>query len=238
MPDPLHGPQSRPIKGIDLGQALILFAHEKLVISSKAPGIREHVTVHFGPASKILDVHQTHTAADGTKTYQTLFEITHAGLERMLKELAGPIVESLMSVARPLTPEYMEKLRLTAIVGPLPTQANLAPAIEVHKRRLTINEKEIAAEYSVPQYIDELYDLGEGEIFILISRANRRNPHRVGFRFPITDDRNRRRLVWFPDRQIAREIECIETLLGHTAARYGNRQQHTSDPPAARESCG
>src|SRR5271170_4238692 len=134
MPDPLHDPQSRPPKGIDLDEALVIFAHEKLVISSKAPGAREHLTVHFGPQSGVLDVHQTHTAADGTKTYQTLFEITHTGLERMMQELAGPIIESLMSVARPLTPEYMEKLRLTAIVGPLPTQANLAPAIEVRKR--------------------------------------------------------------------------------------------------------
>jgi hypothetical protein len=237
MPDPLHGPQSRPPKGIDLGEALVLFAHEKLVISSKAPGAREHLTVHFGPQSGVLDVHQTHTAADGTKTYQTLFKIAYTDLERMMQELAGPIVESLRSVARPLTLEYMEKLGIGAIVGPLPTQANLGAAIEVRKRRLTINDEKLAAEYSAPKYLDELYDLEEGKMFILISRANRRNPHRVGFGFPVTDRGGRRRLVWLPDRRLAQEIERIETLLGNVASRYGNKP-HTNDPPTAGESCG
>jgi hypothetical protein len=73
-------------------------------------------------------------------TYQTLLKIPHTDLERIMQERAGPIIESLMRMARPLTPEYMEKRGLGAIVGPLPTQANLGAAIEVRKCRLAINE--------------------------------------------------------------------------------------------------
>jgi hypothetical protein len=221
MPDPLHGPESRPPKGIDLGEVLLHFASEKLVISSKAVGAREHLTVHFGPASRVLDIHKTRTAADGTKTYQTLFEITHDNLERMVQELACPILESLMGVARPLTPEYMQKRGIGALVGPVPTQANLGAAIEVRKRRLTVNEKRLAAEYSVPKYLDELYNLEEGEMFILITRVNRGNPRRVGFGFPLTDHRNRRRLVWIPDRLLEEQLDRLSELFQTALAKFG-----------------
>lgn len=108
----------------------------------------------------------------------------------------------------------MEKLGIGAIVGPLPTRANLEAAIDMRKRRLTVNEEKLAAEYSVPNYLDELYDLGEGKILILISRANRRNLHRVGFGFPVTDRRGRRRLVWLLDRRLAQGIDPVLKLNG------------------------
>jgi hypothetical protein len=216
-----NNPLPRAVKAIDLGEALVHFANEKLVVSSKAVGASEHLTVHFGPASKELDVHKTYTAGDGTKTYQTLFKIAYTDLERLMQELSGPIIESLMSMARPLTLEYMERLGMGAIVGPLPTQANLGVAIEVRKRRLIVNEDKLAGQYSVPKYLDELYDLEEGKIFFLVSRANRRKPHRVGFGFPVTDQRNRRRLVWIPDKVMDEQMDRLSELFQTATVKYG-----------------
>jgi hypothetical protein len=204
-----------------LGDALVSFARDKLVLSSKAAGASEHITVHFGPVSKELDVHKTWTASGGVKTYQTLFKIAHADLERVMLELAAPILESLRSVARPLTLEYMERLNIGVIVGPLPTQANIAAAIEVRKRRLTINENKLATLYSVPKFLEELYSLKEGEIFILIAHANRRNAHRIGFGFPVTDQRNRRQLVWIPDKTLEEEMNRLGELLRQSGLRHG-----------------
>lgn len=210
----------RAVKAIDLGEVLVHFARAKLVISPKSVGAREHFTVHFGPVSKALDVHKTQTTANGAKTYQTLLKITHVDLERMMQELIGPVVESLMYMARPLTLEFMEKMRMGAMVGPTPTQANVTAAVEVRKRRLTINEEKLAAEYSVPKFLDELYDLEEGKIFILISHSNRRHTHRVGFGFPVSDQRNRRRLVWIPDKVMNEQLDRLEKLFQTAAAKY------------------
>lgn len=212
---------TRPPKGAELGDMLIFFAKQKLVISSKAVGTTEHLTQHFGPTSKILDLHKAYTATDGTKTHETLFEISHGNLERMMQELGRPFIESLMGVARPLTLEYMEKHGIGAIVGPLPTQNNLASAINVHKGRITINNAKLAAEYHVPKYIDELYGLEEGKIFILISCARRRNPRRVGIGFPVVDQQNRCRLVWVPDKSLADQIERMTASFQTTAAKFG-----------------
>lgn len=222
MPTSPSKPLRRAVKAIDLGGALLHFANDKLVISSKAMGASEHLTVHFGPSSKQFDVHKTRTATNGTKTYQTLFKIAHTDLEQLMQELAGPLVESLMSMARPITPQYMEKMGIGVIVGPLPTQAYLGAAIDIdaRKRRTAINERELAAEYSVPKYLDELYDLGEGKIFILVSRANRSNPHRVGFGFPVTDRRNRRRLVWIPDKVMEQQLDRLSELFQTATVKY------------------
>jgi hypothetical protein len=220
-PDSAHNPSPRPPKGVELGDMLILFAKQKLVISSKAVGTNEHLTLHFGPTSKILDLHKTYTATDGTKTHETLFEISHGNLECMMQDLAGPFIESLMGLARPLTLEYMEKHGIGAIVGPLPTQDNLAATIDKHKGRITINNEKLAVEYHAPQYIDELYGLEEGKIFILISRARRRNARRIGFGFPVTDQRNRRRLVWIPDKELADQFDRMSVLLQSAAGKFG-----------------
>jgi hypothetical protein len=223
-------PLPRAVKAIDLGEAWVHFAKEKLVVSSKAVGASEHLTVHFGPISKELDVHKTHTAADGVKTYETLFKIAHKDIELMMEELAAPILESLISVARPLTLEYMERQGMGAIVGPLPTQANLGAAIDVRKRRLTINEEKFAAEYSTPKYLDELYDLEEGKIFILICRANRRDAHRVGFGFPVTDRRSRRRLVWIPDKVLEKQLDRLSELFQAAALKYATVHNFSPQP--------
>jgi hypothetical protein len=77
---------ARP-KGVVLGEALLLFVKDKLLLLSKSPETREHLTVHFGPASKVLDIHKTRIAARGSRAYETLFRITHENLGRMLEEL-------------------------------------------------------------------------------------------------------------------------------------------------------
>jgi len=218
-PSPTISPPA--VKAVDLGEALLSFARDKLVLSTKVVGASEHITMHFGPASKEMDVHKTRTAPDGAKAYETLFKIAHANLEQMMLELAGPILESLSSVARPLTLEYMERLNIGVIVGPLPTRDNLAPAMEVHSRRLTINEKKLATLYSVPKLLDELYDLEEGRIFILITHANRRKAHRVGFGFPITDRLNRRQLVWVPDKVMHEQMNRLGDLIRSAAMKFG-----------------
>jgi len=209
----------RAPKGVDLGDLLMLFAKDKLVMSAK--GAHDHLTLHFGPKSKVLDLHKTYTTTDGSRSHQTLFKITHENLQRLLEELAVPLLEGLMSTTRPLTPSYMHERRYGAIVGPLPTQANLARAIEVRRRRLTINDEKLAAEYRVPRYIDELYDLADGKIFVLVSYANRGKPRRVGFGFPVTGKRRRPRLIWIPDRLLEKQIDRLGELLFATAVRLG-----------------
>jgi hypothetical protein len=198
-----------------------MFARDKLVLTSKAPNTREHLTVHFGPSSRVLDIHKTRIAADGSRTYQTVFRITHDNLARMFEELAAAVFAGLMSAVRPLAPYYMVRSHYGAIVGPLPTQTNLGAALEMRKRRLTINDKELAKAYRVPRYLDELYELKEGEVFILMSHAKRLKPRRVGFGFPVPGKRNRRRLIWIPDKLLQKQVDQLGEVLKAASTRFG-----------------
>jgi hypothetical protein len=177
--------------------------------------------VHFGPSSRVLDVHKTRLTADGLPEHQTLIQIRHEKLQRLLEEFAVPLTQALMSTVRYLTPSYIVRRRYTAVVGPLPTQGNLGAAIEMHRRRLTINDAKVASAYRVPRYLDELYSLQDGEIFILIASGKQKEPRRVGFGFPVAGKRGRARLIWISDKALERVINDLGNLLRMSATRLG-----------------
>ncbi len=210
----------RGVKGVDLGKAVLLFANDKCVLTSK--GTLEHFTLHLGPNSKVLDVHRTTIGADGSSTHVTLFSITHANLAAMMQELALPIAAALIGLAHPLSPERMAKRRVGAIVGLLPTGADMCALTRVDRRRLAVDRKKLISRTWAPEFLDELYDLEEGKIFALFWCPRGRRPRKIGYGFPVTDCRRHRRLIWIPDQRVAEAFQLVGNLLEDMAARYGS----------------
>src|SRR5258708_13671276 len=200
-----HGAQ-----GLDFGDAVFVVSNDKLVLASK--GTREHVTLHLGLNSKVLDVHRTIIFANGTSTHVPIFSITQANLATMMQELALPIADALIGLAQPLDLEWMTKRRIGAIVGLLPTGAGIASVTKVGRRKLIVDERQLIAQAWTPESLDDLYGLAEGEIFTLFSCLRGRRPRKLGYGFPVTDSRRHRRLVWIRDQRVAEAIERVRAL--------------------------
>ena len=209
-------------KGVDLGEAALVFAKDKLVVTSK--GAREHLTVHFGPNSRVLDIHKTYTG-NGSATHTTLFSLPHANLTAMMQEIALPLMKSLTGIIRPVDPAWMAKQQIGAIVGFLPTSANIAAVTNVRRQKLIIDAGKLAARIWTPEFLEDLYELEDGEIFTLLSCKNRRRPRRIGSGFPIIDRIGRRRLVWIPDQRVGEALKRVGAVLQDAAPKYGTFHQ-------------
>ncbi len=196
-----------------------MVANDKLVLTLK--GAREHVTLHFGPNSKVFDVHRTSIGADGATTHTTLFSMSHANLAAMLQEIALPLWKVLTGIVRPLHLDWMEKRKIWAIVGVLPTGDDLSAVSRVRRRRLIPDSRLLAARLWAPEFLDELYDLDDGQFFALVSTPKNRKPRKLGYGFNVTDWRGRSRLWWIPDQRMSAAISRSEALLKDAAARHG-----------------
>ncbi len=218
MPDSPHDPLPKGANGLDLGALVLAFARDKLVFTPK--GLPEHYTLHLGPNSKVIDIHKTTLRPDGTIEYLTLFSMTHERLLAMMDELAQPLGKLLMGLARPLSPAWMEKRRVGAIVGLVPTGNNIASIGQLRRRKFAIDPRRLAAHAWAPDFIDELYDI-DGKIFTLVLNQRNRTPRKIGYGFSVADARGKRRLVWIPDRSVAHAMERGSALLKNAAAKYG-----------------
>ena len=206
------------VNGIDLGELVLVLARNKLVFTPK--GTREHYTLHLGPDSKVIDLHKTILRADGTSEHLTLFSIPHGRLIAMMEELALPFFELLMGLARPLSPTWMDRRRVRAVVGLLPAGPDAHAVGRVRHRKFGIDPKKLAARTWAPDCIDELYKL-DGKIFTLFMAQKNRGLRKIGYGFPVTDARRKHRLLWIPDRSLAEAMQRGSALLTDTAAKYG-----------------
>lgn len=231
MKDPeLNGPRgSLPhgAKGFDLGEAAFLFADGKLVITAK--GSRDHLTVQFGAHSGVLDIHKKSTAADGSSQYVTLFTIPRDNLLAMLQEFGIPVLRAQMRALRRLRPGWMAKRRVGVVVGLSISESQISSEIstitKLRRQKLVVDPERLADRVWVPEFLDDLYDLPDGQTFTLLSCRKQRNHqrnHRVlGFGFKFTDGIGRPRLVWVPKRRVSQAFKGVEGLLERAARKYG-----------------
>lgn len=207
-------------KGVDLGQAVIVVARDKLVLSSK--NAQHHFTLHFGTNSQIMDIHRKCTAADGSVSYNTLFSISHDNLKLLLQEIGLPIMNALRGVLRPLGPGWMARRHVGAVVGLVPVESSeIQHVTRLRHKKLVIDQDKIASRAKIPEFLEDLYELPDGETFTLISCKNATRQKMIGVGFKFTTPAGQPRLVWFNNRRLFDEIERLGALFQDGAARYG-----------------
>lgn len=206
-------------KGFDLGGAVVALGRDKLVVASKTAG--HHLTVHFGSHSQVLDIHETCTGEDGSVTHTKLFEISHASLAAMLQEIALPAMRAFAGLLRPLRPGWMAKRRVGAVVGLLPAESEIPLVTRLRHRKLVVDPEKLAAQAWAPEFLDDLYELRDGQAFTLFSCKDPRRPRMIGIGFKFSDPTGRRRLVWISSRRVPEAFKGIHTLLADAAARHG-----------------
>jgi len=214
-----NNPLPHGARGLDLGEGVLVFAKNKIVVTAK--GACEHFTMHFGTDLQILDFHKTRKAADGSDIYTTLFTITHTNLAAMLQEIALPAVQALLGVLRPLRPGWMARKRVGAFVGLMPAESDIPAVTKIRRGKLVLDPDKLAAQVRAPEFLEDLYDLSDGQTFTLFACKNPSRPRRIGFGFKFTDPTGRRRLVWFRECQAVEAFKRIGTLLEAAAVKYG-----------------
>lgn len=207
------------LRGIDLGGVVIMCAHNKIVISPKASA--RHLTLHFGPRSREMDLHRTEQAAGGESTHERLFAITHTNFETLMREIAPTLVARLAGISRPLRPGWMIRNQIVAVVGMLPSEADWPRVTGVRKKRLFVDAEKLKANGRALDFPDELYDLPDSEGFSLFSCERAGATRAVGFGLKCTDELGRPRLIWVKNRDVGQAFRRIEDIFAQAARKYG-----------------
>lgn len=204
-------------RGVKIGDLSIIVANDKVVLSS--PG-QKHLTVHMGSSSGRLDIHESTTASDGSKTHETLFAITHTSMSVLLQELEAATAGPLLGLLRHLRPGWMVRQQVGAVLGLLPDDGPLADITRAHHQKLTVDAVKLARQIRAPDWIDELYALPPGKPFTLVS-YRRATPRIIGIGFTRRDDPDRPRLIWFPLDKLPRLATTMCAALRDLAMKYG-----------------
>jgi hypothetical protein len=215
-------PYSLPLgaKGIDFHEAVLMCARDKIVLSRRHA--KEHFTVHFGPHSGELDIHKTTRAPDGSFAHQRLYSIPHDRLAQLLEDIAPKVLDVFMKSVQPLDLRTLAKKRVVVVVGLLMTTAEIETVTDVRDGKLVLNPDKIAARAWIPEFLDELHELKDGEFFTLFE-DRRHAPRIVGHGFALTDAEGRHHLLRLSSRRLAAEIDRMTGLLLEAAAKYGTR---------------
>jgi len=96
------------------------------------------------------------------------------------------------------------------------------PAItKLRQQKLVVDPQRLASRVWAPEFLDDLYDLPDGQTFTLFSCRKHRNHRMLGFGFKFTDGTGRRRLVWLPKRRVSQAFKTLEGPLESAARKYG-----------------
>lgn len=218
MPEPATRALPHGARGIDLGDAVLALANDKIVVTAK--GSDEHLTIHLGPHTGVFDIHRTARRSDGSKTYETLYAISHADLPKLLMELSSVALGALLDAVRPLDVDVLAANRFGVVVGLLRTGKAIEEVTRVRRQKLVVDPEKLAARASVPEFLDELYTIRDGEFFTLFSTRRRQAPRVVGHGFAISRARNRKELMWLSNRRFSEMMTRLSPLICEAATRY------------------
>jgi hypothetical protein len=207
-------------KGIDAGDLRFVWGQDKIIFATKNRA--EHFTVHFGPDSKVLDVHRTLEGPRGSTSHETLFSITHEKLVAIFSEIAHPLFRVLSGIAVPFPPSLLRRPDVTAIVGIPLSLEQFVSVSRMHKRRLAADPAKVRSRLWVAQSFDELQTIGDGEFFTVLSRRRNKQPRHIGNGFAVSmEGGGRRQVAWIPSHRFALAMSGAERLLRQAAARHG-----------------
>ncbi len=202
-------------KGIDADGFAVTFSGDKLVFISKAQGSGKHYTLHAGPKSGVIDLHETDPAAGGGNQHHTLFAVRHEDLAALLGE-ATPMLREFLDLLRPLRLGWLKHRNIGIARGIDPvSDEDIAAVTRKRKGRLTLDAGLYEQNVFVPKYLEDIYDFPDGN-FALFHR-NRQ----IGIGFKKTYADGNVRLFWIKRRDLVRFGNSWQAKLGEAVSRVG-----------------
>ena len=150
----------------------------------------KHYTLHAGPASGVLDLHETTLNADGQEQHRTLFALRRDDLPAILGEFA-PMLQELFDLIRPLRLGWVHHNNIGIARGVNPvSDEDIAAVTRKRKRRLALDTELYERNVFVPEYLEDVYDFPDGN-FALFHRGRQ-----IGIGFKHTVAGGDVRLSW------------------------------------------
>ena len=157
---------------------------------AKNGGDGKHYTLHAGPASGVIDLHETTIDSEGREQHRTLFALRKDDLPPLLQELS-PMVSEIFDLFRPLRLGWLKHRNIGIARGVEPiSDTEIAAVTRKRKRRLALDAELYRQNLFFPEYLEDVYDFPDGN-FALIHRG--RN---IGMGFKQTDAGGIIHLFW------------------------------------------
>ncbi|WP_243317712.1 hypothetical protein [Geothrix paludis] len=193
------------MKKLDLGDAVLAFLGDKITFNPK--NSHNHYTFHFGPATKVMDVHRTRRVKGEPEVHETILKIPHEKLPTLLEGLGQEILDAYLSSLRPLRIGWMARHRIGAEPGFFPSESRWSEVTSARKGRLYIDEEKVAAGMGQLEFLDDLFDLRMGQCFSLISCKNPYRRKIFGFGIRLVGRHGHPKLFWCSYRAISRWLD-------------------------------
>jgi len=115
----------------------------------------------------------------------------------------------------------MARRRVAVVVGLIPDDAEIESVTSVRRGKLTVDPDKLAAHASLPEFLEELYDLRDGASFTLYDCRKPGSPRLLGIGFKYTDSGGWPHLAWFRRAAMADAMKRLTSQFHEAAARYG-----------------
>lgn len=159
-------------RGIEGDNFALHFCADKIILVPKAAGSGRHYTIHAGPGSDVLDVHETEMRSGDSERHHTLFAMRHDNIPTALTAVA-PLLPDLFGLLRPLRLGWLKHRKIGIARGiDLITDQDIAAVTRKRKRHLFIDQELYQRNIYVPQFLEEVYDFPDGN-FALFRRSCR-----------------------------------------------------------------
>jgi hypothetical protein len=182
-------------KGIEGDGFAVEFRGDKVVFVPKAIGNSTHYTLHAGPNSGVIDLHET--GNDG-QTHHTLFAVRKDDLLKLMQEMS-PVVPELVSLLRPLRLGWLKHRNIGIAHGIEPvSDDDVAAVTRKRKKRLALDPDLYRENINYPEFLEDVYAFPDGN-FTLLHKGRA-----IGIGFKQTDALGNIHLFWIKRRDLLR----------------------------------
>lgn len=204
--------------GIDFGKlAWVVRPDGKLHFFAKEGG-GFHWTLHPGPRSGALDLHETSVNPDGTTSHKTLFMIKVEDFERLANEIEPVLVPSLLQQFRPLSLRWVQRRNISIVRDPSSTNAELAAVTYRSHKRLQFDMQKLqeALDKSTPP--DQVLLMPDGWFRLMSIR--RWGTRWIGVVLKVTDRAGAPLLLWARPEELVAWGEQAQDFFRDAAEKY------------------
>ena len=212
-------------KGVEGEDFAIEAGYDKIVFVPKSAGTKVHYTLHAGPDSGVIDLHETRPGHDG---HRTLFAMRRDDIPTLLGDTAA-ILPDLLGLLRPLRLGWLKHRNIGIARGIDPvSDADIAAVTRKRKRRLILDPQLWEQNIEVPEYLEEVYNFPDGN-FSLFHRGRA-----IGIGFKTRDAKGNVRLFWIKRRDLLRFANAWGEKVNNILARLAILPETYPDYPFLR----
>jgi len=177
-----------------------------------------HLTLHPGPRSGALDLHETSVNPDGTTSHKTLFMVRVEDFERLANEIGPVLIPDLLEQFRPLSLRWVRRRNISIVRDPSSTNAELAAVTYKSHKRLQFDTQKLHDAFDRAKPPDEVLAMADG--WFRLMRFRRWETRWIGVGFKATDRVGATHLVWARPEELVAWGEETGEFVKEAAEKY------------------